>query len=84
MSKDQEWIDAMRARGHTPCLDDDGDLDRFAMDRDHHNGPGCDTCHTSWCWHCDTPDEIDECTNPALELIATEIRGELPAPKRPE
>jgi hypothetical protein len=65
------WADAMRAKGHTPSVDeDDGWLNIFAYDVGQHNGPGCSTCGWACCWHCDDIKDIPECTNPALELEA--------------
>lgn len=76
MSSDEDWIDAMKAKGHTPRMDE-GRLDIFFCDSGFHNGPGCDTCHWSCCNHCDTIEDIPECSEPALVLTATRIAGKI-------
>lgn len=39
-------------------LDEDGEIDMFALDFDFHNGPRCRRCHHSFCMHC-YPDWAD-------------------------
>lgn len=78
MGNQQKWTEAIKAKGHTPVMDD-GELEYFVMDAGFHNGPGCQTCGWSCCWHCDGIEDIPECTKPALELTATEVRA-LPEP----
>lgn len=74
--KQETWRLAMIAKGHTPKIDRDfgGGLHIYVMDAGHHNGPGCDTCGWSICWHCDGVESIPQCADPALELTATEIK----------
>lgn len=67
-----EWFDAMRAKGHVPKMSS-GDLDIFVLDEGFHNGPGCETCGWSCCWHCEGIDDIPPCSNPPLELEVTEL-----------
>lgn len=57
---DDNWIEAMRAKGHSPCMED-GRVDIFVMDSGFHNGPGCITCGESWCMHCTAPENIEPC-----------------------
>lgn len=61
---DQEdpWITAMKAKGHVPRLNEDGDgVDIFVTDSGYHNGPGCSICDETWCMHCTNPDKIEPC-----------------------
>ncbi len=66
MARDQTkqlWQKALVAAGHTPKLDEDGELDMFTLDYDHHNGPGCTACGQTWCEHCRNPECLDaRCT----------------------
>jgi hypothetical protein len=55
------WFDALVAQGHTPVLNECGDLDVFVCNVGHHNGPGCSTCHWDDCWHCLKPTDIPKC-----------------------
>lgn len=66
------WIEAMKAKGHSPILTNDGSLDVFVCDHDYHNGPGCSICHWSCCWNCDSPADIPECDciDGSLSVIA--------------
>jgi hypothetical protein len=77
MSNQSEWIEAMKAKGHTPRMTEDGYLDIFFCDSGFHNGPGCDSCHWSCCHHCDGIEDIPQCSKPALELTATVIAGKI-------
>lgn len=61
MATNEEWITAMKAKGHSPILDEDGELDCWVMEFDIHNGPGCSICGDSWCEHCTKPEEIGAC-----------------------
>lgn len=65
-----KWREALVRNGHMPRVDSDGDIDMFAMDREYHNGPGCETCGEMWYHHCTDPSEIEPCTRPVLELTA--------------
>ena len=73
----EAWREAMVSRGHAPRLNYEGKLDVWFLESGYHNGPGCETCFTSWCMHCDGPDKIGPCTKPVLTLEATTIRGRL-------
>lgn len=64
---DNQWIEAMKAKGHLPVLDEDGNLDTLVLDIDFHNGPGCQLCGESWCHHCLDPEDIPQCSNPAID-----------------
>lgn len=66
-SKSEKWIAAMKKAGHEPQLYD-GRLDTFAMDAGYHNGPGCEKCGASWCWHCDDISMIRPCRAASLPL----------------
>ena len=63
MAKKKSWADALEANGHTPALDEDGELDAFCLGNDPHNGPGCSTCGFKMCWHCHGMDFIPICPN---------------------
>ncbi len=39
--------------------DEDGNIDLWAMEYEHHNGPRCERCGESYCAHCN-PDYDDE------------------------
>lgn len=71
MSDNEEWIEAMKAKGHVPVMRDEeygGGLDIFVMDAGYHNGPGCSSCGMSWCHHCDGPSTIEACSSPVIEM----------------
>jgi len=56
--------DAMLAKGHTPVVDNYGDIDGFAYSEGFCNGPKCETCGWATCWHCyPDPSDIPNCTN---------------------
>lgn len=57
------WLEVFRARGHTPVLDEDGEVDIFVTNPNGHNGPGCVTCEWTRCMHCCTVDQIPECAS---------------------
>jgi len=81
MRTEQQWFDAMRAKGHMPCVESTGYLDIFVCDEGFHNGPGCETCHWSICYHCYDLKDIPECKNPVLELQASDQCGGVDALK---
>ena len=56
-----EWANALERRGHKPVMDA-GVLDIFVEEYGTHNGPGCETCGWSTCWHCNGPETIPECS----------------------
>lgn len=61
-------FERLRAAGHTLAIDEDGDVDSFALDFEFHNGPACVTCHQSWCQHCTTArTKIEPCSNPPIK-----------------
>ncbi|MDH7796381.1 MULTISPECIES: hypothetical protein [unclassified Beijerinckia] len=66
MAMDENWFDAMKARGHTPRMDD-GEIDMFFRSAGYHNGPGCETCGWSCCCHCEDVDEIPQCSEPTTD-----------------
>ena len=37
------------------------EIDDFAVDQGHHNGPMCLDCHDSWCQHCDPECYEEQC-----------------------
>lgn len=49
------------AAGHKPHLDDDGEIDIFAIDFGHHNGPACSVCAEGRCQHCDDGSPFEPC-----------------------
>ena len=49
------------ATGHKPHLDDDGEIDIFAIDFGHHNGPACSVCAEGRCQHCDDGSPFEPC-----------------------
>lgn len=73
----RDWFDAMRTKGHMPRVDDDGFLDIWAVNAEHHNGPACEACGWNCCMHCEGIGDIPECSNAPLELEAVEVTGRL-------
>jgi hypothetical protein len=57
-----QWDAAMKAKGHTPALNDEGEFNSFAYSAGTHNGPACSECGRDCCWHCTEIDDIPECT----------------------
>jgi predicted metal-binding protein len=55
--KDSKWKRIMIERGHEPRLDRDGSIDYFAYENGYHNGPLCEKCWWSTCWHCNGPED---------------------------
>lgn len=54
----QSQVDFGSWTTHDWYLDEDGDIDTFAMEYGNHNGPMCKRCSYSYCHHCqDEPDE---------------------------
>ena len=51
----KEWFVALVAAGHEPQLNGDDELDVWAYENDHHNGPCCVKCGKVWCKHCGDP-----------------------------
>lgn len=64
-NRQADWFDALVAKGHTPITNEAGGLDIFVCDVGKHNGPGCQTCDWSDCWHCLKVADIPECTKGA-------------------
>jgi hypothetical protein len=62
MSEDwhDDYIAQAKAQGHT-LRESCGRVDWFAYDSGHCNGPGCEKCDWSACWHCDGPEDIPKC-----------------------
>ncbi len=58
-----EFYQAIHDAGHELLLDEDGVIDIFVFDIDHHNGPGCSLCGDSWCHHCRDVISISQCPN---------------------
>lgn len=52
-SNKYEYVKVFLERGHRPSLDEDGRIIKFIYDEPGHNGPGCEVCGFSQCWHCD-------------------------------
>lgn len=46
-------------RGHVWQLDEDGEVDSFALCYEYHNGPSCVRCGYSYCEHCDDGPQED-------------------------
>jgi len=64
MSLEEYWnrfIEIMREKGHTPTVDEDGNVNMFVTDFGYHNGHGCSTCGWTTCIHCDGIEKIPEC-----------------------
>lgn len=55
---DEEYFQHIENKGHV-LKREDGEIDIWVFDADYHNGPGCEKCHDSWCYHC--REIIDEC-----------------------
>lgn len=76
MTRDQEdrmWLEAMKAKGHMPIVDEDGDLDIFALEADTHNGPGCAACGWSCCMYCTKVEDIPACDVVVVEPVGTSL-----------
>jgi hypothetical protein len=61
----EAWLTQAKAQGHTLRVDEDGDVDIFAVEGGYHNGPACETCGWGACMHCLSADEIPACTTEA-------------------
>ncbi len=48
-------------KGHKLRRDEDGDIDDFALEWEHHNGPACTVCEERWCHHCTRAEDIELC-----------------------
>jgi hypothetical protein len=70
-----------RQKGHEWRRGEDGDIDHWVLDVDHHNGPGCRLCHYSFCEHCTRVEDIEPCDVVTIDTTAVEIKGGLPAPE---
>lgn len=57
----KEWFDAMKAKGHSPVLDEDGDIDLLVAGAGYCNGPKCWVCGWFTCVHCENTDNIPPC-----------------------
>lgn len=58
-------INAMKAKGHMPKVNDKGEVDFMGMAFDIHNGPECEVCGWDCCEHCMTEEgllKIDACS----------------------
>ena len=75
ISTEEKWLEAMKAKGHMPKLDDDGGLDLFVLDVDFHNGPGCTICFWNCCMNCEGVDDIPECDVLTLECVDTTVKA---------
>lgn len=77
MATNDEWIDALKAKGHVPRMVsyEEGEtyLNMFVLDCGFHNGPGCETCGWSTCEHCNDVDAIPKCKSPAIEGEAIDV-----------
>ncbi len=58
--KRAKWTAEMKARGHKPKKEGNL-LDIFVTSAPGHNGPGCQTCGWSCCWHCKDIADIPVC-----------------------
>lgn len=45
-------LEAFKAAGHAPALDEDGTPDVWGFDIEYHNGFSCAVCWESVCIHC--------------------------------
>lgn len=70
LSVREEYYGALEAAGHCLVRNEDGTVDRFQLDVDNHNGPGCERCGESWCELCVIPD-IDPCTGVNNHKVAS-------------
>jgi hypothetical protein len=61
MNKEREYDIALKAAGHVPVLNEDGQTDFVAYAPDGHNGPRCSVCGDDWCMWCTPPDKIAPC-----------------------
>lgn len=70
--RSKEYTAAIQAAGHLLKLDDDGNVDMFAMSYEYHNGPMCELCYESWCEHCQDP--IEPCSAAAIESTCEVVK----------
>ncbi len=68
---DKEYYAAIEAAGHLLRRDERGEVDFFALDSGHHNGPGCELCHDTWCQHC--RDSIEPCSVGVIDSTCTVV-----------
>jgi hypothetical protein len=61
----------LEAAGHVLKREEDGSIDQWVLDYEHHNGPGCINCDQSWCSHC--YNEIKPC--PGREAVEAERKA---------
>lgn len=78
MTKTSEelWLEALEANGHSPVLNEDGELDIFAYSDDYHNGPRCSSCCQVWCKHCTPPVAISYCDGGTGHLASLKLQLE--------
>lgn len=50
---------ADKDRGHVWMLDEKGQVNDFALEYEHHNGPVCSRCGYCYCEHCDDGPQED-------------------------
>lgn len=59
-----KYVEAIQAAGHLLWLDDEGEVDMFAMSYECHNGPMCELCSDAWCVQCQPT--VDQCSAAAI------------------
>lgn len=60
--------------GHKLMLNEEGQVDFWIVDSNFHNGPGCELCGKSWCWHC--PNQIAPCEeNKLTSEVISDSKG---------
>lgn len=76
--RDEEFYQELRDAGHKLMLNEDGEVDFFAMSYEFHNGPMCELCHESWCEHRNNT--VRPCTHAALEGEYTNVTNQKALP----
>ena len=49
----ENYYEYLKILAHVLKLDKSGNIDKFALDTEHHNGPKCINCKRRLCNHCD-------------------------------
>jgi len=73
----EEWLAHAERLGHVLKRDEDGCIDIWVTDSGFHNGPGCESCGHSWCYHCTPSSALRQCQGGLAERIEASERAEL-------
>lgn len=76
MDDDNKLHQAMKAKGHSPMLNDKGEIDVFVFDTMNHSGPKCFRCDWWCCQFCLKDEtEIPQCTEVETSIVFVEEDG---------